>query len=115
MTTVYEEAGRRIAAWRRLRGWTQERLAEEVGRNASYLARIESGKRKASIDTFEVIAGALGESLGALFAKTDDDDALPDGFLTAVQGLSEEDLRLLATLARRISDTSKRSPKRAKS
>lgn len=38
-----EDLGRAIAGARRRHGWSQDRLAEEIGVDRSYLARLESG------------------------------------------------------------------------
>ncbi len=52
--------GDRIADLRTKRGWTQQRLAEEVGTNQGNIARIESGKYNITLDRLQEIAGALG-------------------------------------------------------
>ena len=52
--------GRRIAALRVERGWSQEWLASQVGMTQSVLSRIEAGKREARAIELERLARALG-------------------------------------------------------
>ena len=73
----------RISELRRLRGWTQERLAEQSGVAARTVQRIERGS-DASLESLSAIAKALEVPVRDLFA-TDDSAALePD-----VRGLDE--------------------------
>lgn len=99
---IYARIGERIASLRRDRGWTQEGLAERVERNASFLARIESGKRRASLDTLILIAEALEVPLSALVAEESDPDELPPELIAAARGLDREGLLLLARVAQRM-------------
>lgn len=57
----------RIAALRRERGWTQERLAETSGIAVRTVQRLESGK-DASLETLSAIARALDVPVRDLFA-----------------------------------------------
>lgn len=58
--------GQRAAEARRTRGWTQERLAEEVGVAAVTVSRWETGHRGMSVITLARMADVLGLSLGDL-------------------------------------------------
>jgi transcriptional regulator with XRE-family HTH domain len=51
---------RRIKVKRMLKGWTQKRLAQEIGFGADYINRIESGRRIPTLITLVKIANALG-------------------------------------------------------
>lgn len=73
----------RIAALRRERGWTQERLAETSGVAVRTVQRIESGK-DASLETLGAIARALDVPVRELFA-----DQEPVTLGPAVRGLDE--------------------------
>lgn len=55
-----ERIGGRIAALRRLRGLTQEQLAQEAGLQRTHVNRIEAGKYAVTIDVVQAIAQALG-------------------------------------------------------
>ncbi|HWO76025.1 MAG TPA: helix-turn-helix transcriptional regulator [Bacillus sp. (in: firmicutes)] len=51
--------GRRIRAFRKLKGFTQEGLAKEIGVSVSVLGEIERGYRAPSDDMVDLIAEAL--------------------------------------------------------
>lgn len=57
------EPAYQIARLRMLRGMTQQELADKVGTQQPSIARIESGKRRASIAMLEKIAAALDADL----------------------------------------------------
>lgn len=73
----------RIAALRRERGWTQERLAETSGIAVRTVQRLESGK-DASLETLSAIARALDVTVRDLFATQEPADLDP-----GVRGLDE--------------------------
>ena len=50
----------RIATLRRLRGLTQEQLAQEAGLQRTHVNRIEAGKYAVTIDVVQAIAHVLG-------------------------------------------------------
>ena len=51
--------GRRIRAFRKLKGFTQEGLAKEIGVSVSVLGEIERGNRAPSEDLIDLIAKTL--------------------------------------------------------
>ena len=55
----YRQIGLKIAYYRKLRGLTQEQLAEKVGISSSFMGHIERGTRIASIDTLVSICNVL--------------------------------------------------------
>ena len=54
------EIGRRIAALRAARGWSQGWLAPQAGMTQSVLSRVEAGKRETRASELEKLARALG-------------------------------------------------------
>ena len=50
----------RIRSFRNSKGWTQERLAEEVDIHTTYISRIESGKKLPALIIICKIADTLG-------------------------------------------------------
>ena len=58
-----EESGKRIKKLRNIKGMKQEEIAELVGIVQSTYARIESGKKGASIDTLVALAEVLETTL----------------------------------------------------
>jgi transcriptional regulator with XRE-family HTH domain len=100
--SIFRKIGARIAELRQQEGWTQESLAERVERDPSYIARIETGQRHATIETLQRIAAALGVEVGELFPRPMVPNSLPPKLLRAVEGLAVEDVELLTAVARRM-------------
>ena len=59
MQTAKELLGMRVREVRKLRGLSQERLAEKVGVDPKQISRIEGGKSAPSLETLESIARSL--------------------------------------------------------
>ncbi len=69
-SAAYEAEESRLAAYRSIaatvihgrgvRGWTQRRLAEEIGTTHTVVSRIESGRHAVSVDTLLRLSEALG-------------------------------------------------------
>ena len=57
----YRQLGLRIAYYRKLRGLTQEQLAEKVDRNPAFIGHVEAPniKKAVSLDTLFQIASVL--------------------------------------------------------
>lgn len=58
--------------WRKARGLTADRLAEEAGIQRSLLSAIETGARRANVDQLLAIASVLNMHPGQLFRSPDD-------------------------------------------
>lgn len=101
---LYKRIGAHVAKLRRQLGWTQERLAEEVGIDASYLARVESGTRRATLSTFREIAEALDQDLRDLIDEEWEPDppAILPELRRALEKLSLDDQKLVNLLVRRL-------------
>lgn len=65
-----EKWGRRIRAFRKLKGYTQEGLAEVTGISVSVLGEIERGTRMPSDHALQVIAETLEITVKELAPKT---------------------------------------------
>lgn len=59
--------GRRVAALRKARGWSQEQLALESGLARSYLGGVERGQRNISLLNIYRLAESMAISPSALF------------------------------------------------
>jgi transcriptional regulator with XRE-family HTH domain len=59
--------GRRLRELRKLRGWSQEQFALNVGLDRSYIGGIERGDRNVSLENICLIARALGMPASELF------------------------------------------------
>ena len=59
--------GRRIRSLRKIRGYTQEELAEIIGINPKYLSSIERGEENPTLDLFIRLADGLKVELHEIF------------------------------------------------
>ncbi len=64
--------GANIKRYRKLRGFTQQELADKSNISRSYLADIENGRYNPSIETLGDIATALGTDVNALIDSVND-------------------------------------------
>jgi transcriptional regulator with XRE-family HTH domain len=106
----YKALGKRIADRRKALTLTQESLAEEAGIGSSYVARIETGTRKPTLDVLGRIAEALGVPLWHLLADERERSAVYERAFErrarplgeAAADLPAADLALLTQLARKL-------------
>ena len=66
MKTDYVLIGERIKFWRQQRSLTQEQLAEKVELTPGFISLIETGKKRASLETLLSICRALNITLNDL-------------------------------------------------
>ncbi|MFL6562641.1 MAG: helix-turn-helix domain-containing protein [Bacillus sp. (in: firmicutes)] len=64
-----EKWGRRIRAYRKLKGFTQEGFSRELGVSVSILGEIERGNRLPATDLLERIANSLKITIDDLTPK----------------------------------------------
>jgi transcriptional regulator with XRE-family HTH domain len=64
---IQQQLGKTIQRQRKIRGLTQEALAEAVNVNRAYIGHIEQGRRTPSISMLEKIAKALKVPVSELF------------------------------------------------
>ena len=69
--------GRRVRQLRKLRDWSQEEFAHQVGLDRSYMGGVERGERNISLENICLIAKALGVAPGELFECWQADEANP--------------------------------------
>jgi transcriptional regulator with XRE-family HTH domain len=91
--------GKNVRLLRRLRGWSQERLAEAVGNTYKHIGQVERGEVNVTIDILAAIANGFAVNVAELFG--------PGGAESAATGYSitrseldqlEEALRLVQRL-----------------
>lgn len=70
MEIDYKIIGERIREARRRRGWSQERLSEEIDVATAYISRIERGSSQVNLKRLAQISKALGTSLEYLIGGT---------------------------------------------
>ena len=65
--------GLRIAYYRKMRGMTQEQLAEAIGRSVSFVSQIEANNaaevKGVSLETLFLVSEKLGVSMARLFEE----------------------------------------------
>ena len=64
---ICEVVGKRFRELRKLKGLSQEKMAEQAGVNAKYYSEIERGKRNITLKVIEKITDNLGITLEELF------------------------------------------------
>ena len=105
-----KEVGRRIAEQRKIKGYTQEKLAEEVDLTVGYISGIEAGNKIASLKNMLKIANVLGLSLDFMLLSDITTDSVKKEkyiveFETMIQNLGEnEKIEKFINYARAISD-----------
>lgn len=91
--------GERIARLRKMRNWTQEKLAEQAGIHSAHMSRIEKDKTRPKASTLAMIARALEVSTDELLDRPLEQPALVDAELLRsfhqAQELDVEDKRLV--------------------
>lgn len=82
--------GRRLRQTRRLRGWTQERLADESRMPAAMISHFETGTRqRASAANLVKLARALSVSVDYLLGRSDEVDLLDNRVQATFRRLSD--------------------------
>ena len=84
-----------IKDWRKHRGLTQVRLAERIGMARSYLALIESGKRRYDEPFLEAAAEALQCAPADLISRSPAD---PEGLWGIIESLTINERRQAAAM-----------------
>jgi transcriptional regulator with XRE-family HTH domain len=69
LRAVQQRVGKNIVDLRRSRRWTQEQLAEKIGKDLKHLGQIERGKVNVTIEFLTAIAAALEVNVGDLFVS----------------------------------------------
>ncbi|MHB8132561.1 MAG: helix-turn-helix domain-containing protein [Mobilitalea sp.] len=104
---VLHNLGNRIREERIRAKLTQEKLAEAVGCNESYIGQIERGMKNPSLEVIVNIANALGCTVDHLLAesfKIDQIDGLVDEALSLLKDRDPEDVRFIITITRLFLD-----------
>ncbi len=117
---------KRISQKRKLQGLTQSQLAERVGITQAFLAEIEKGRKRPSLEVLEKLCGALGCSADYLLGlppgrqynalrEDEPETALPKRGITAemldeiaARNISSDELMQAIKLVRTIKDDGRR-------
>ena len=69
---VRERIGGRVATLRKLKGMTQEQLAQAAGLQRTHVNRIEAGKYAVTLEVIQAIAEALGMTVDIIDPRLSD-------------------------------------------
>jgi transcriptional regulator with XRE-family HTH domain len=107
----YRSLGRRIGDLRRATGYTQDELADMVSITTSYLSRIEIGIRHPTLNILRALSVGLHVPMWRLVSDdrlTPPEHAREEAvgqLVDDVRNLSEDDFKLVRTLAERLHAT----------
>lgn len=72
MTQIRKLFGRQLRYFRRVRGFTQEELAEAAGLSVDFISLVERGISAPSFENIEILASVLGIEIPELFTEQTD-------------------------------------------
>lgn len=100
------DVGSRVRYFRKLRGWSQEKLALNAGINPAFLGHLERGMKSPTITTLEKLTAALDITLEELFAQnieTDDSRQTEiKRILYTIRDLEEAELKRMADIIQKV-------------
>lgn len=100
----YQKVGSKIRDLRINKNLTQEEFSEEIGISVSYLGKIESGKRLASIKTLERTCEILNTPLSTVLFDLEDVEYISCIWNKKTENLSVEDKKTMLTVFEMILD-----------
>lgn len=74
------DIGKRLAALRKLCGYTQNGLAERAGVSQTHLRRVELGEADITVGHLQLLCDAMNISLKDFFAEASDADEVASAF-----------------------------------
>ena len=81
------ETGERIAALRKIKGWSQSELGEKIGLTQASVSEIERGVKRESVESLKAIADALDTDIGYLLTGKEPNKELPKYYMRVGSGL----------------------------
>ena len=73
---ITNKLGNRIRRLRKLKGFSSDKLGELIGKDGSFIRRLETGKIKNIPDEIENIAKILGVSVAELLGDTEENEEI---------------------------------------
>lgn len=102
----YRKIGERISEIRKSKKFTQEELAWKTGLSRNFIALIEKGKKKPSIETLRKIAKVLEVEISAFFKEieypTPEEDVIIKKINSILKDSSEEEKKLIHKIIKTI-------------
>ena len=94
----------RISILRTKKGVSEYKMSLDLGHSKSYMQSISSGRSLPPLSEFLYICEYLGVSPQAFFDTQQNEPALIQELLSVCKAMSEQDLRALLDIAKRLSD-----------
>lgn len=69
--TILQQFGNNVRYWRKMRGFSQEELAEKCGLHRTYIGGIERGERNVALVNIVKLSTALDVSVSNLIERVD--------------------------------------------
>jgi len=113
MSDILKKLGKRIREERKIKGLTQEKLAEKVELTPVYIGYIETGKQAPYLKTLERIAKSLGVEVYELFMFEEGEKraarkAAIQELVLLMQGKTPDEIRFTASILRQVLERGKR-------
>ena len=67
-----DRIGLRVATLRKMRGWSQQKMADRAGLQRTHVSRIEAGKYAVTFETIQAIAEALDMTVDIIDPRLQD-------------------------------------------
>lgn len=113
MKDIQIALGKKINEIRKLKGYTQEELAEMVGLSPNFIGYLERGEQTPSLKTLKKIATVLGVTLGWFFYSIENHHAKPpkltekektiNKLVKILKSLDLRDIHFILELTKKIS------------
>ncbi|WP_084158777.1 helix-turn-helix domain-containing protein [Solidesulfovibrio alcoholivorans] len=109
MESLEKQLGNRIKSLRKLRGWTQENLAEQAKVSVQHVGEIERGDGNPTLQSLERLSQGFGVTVSQLLAVEEPDqeaELIRGQVIETVQEMPAVELKLLQgviNLAKRLS------------
>jgi transcriptional regulator with XRE-family HTH domain len=99
MAGLYEHIAATIKRLRTEEGWSQEKLAEQIGEPANTVSRWETATYKPSAEQLEKLAKLFEESIAIFFPGMERQTSIPPALLSATRGLKPAELKAVIEYA----------------
>jgi len=111
MENLNKNLGNRIKTLRKIKGWTQENLAEQAKVSIQHVGEIERGDGNPTLQSLDRLSQGLGITASQLLAvegPEQEAEGLREQIFDAVKTMSETELRLLMRIIELAQDMSLR-------
>ena len=97
--TLYEHIAATIKQLRTSKGWSQEKLANQIGEPPNTVSRWETATYKPSAEQLEKLAKLFEQSITVFFPGMERQTSIPPALLSATRGLKPVELKAVIEYA----------------